>query len=474
MADHQRSNSRLRSGPAGIACLLLLLAGLHAPVRGQVAVAKPNVLFIAVDDLNAWIGALGAHPQARTPNIDRLAARGTLFRRAYCAAPACNPSRTALLTGRRPSSTGVYDNNQPWRAVLRDAVTLPEHFRANGYRVIGGGKIFHGTFNDRGVWDQYFNRPADPQPSGRPLNGILRTAHFDWGPLDASDEAMGDSKLVDWAAEQLARRAGKPLFLAVGFQKPHLPWYVPRKYFRQHALDRIRLPEVVPNDLDDIPPAGRRMAGPEGDHRQVVETRNWKTAVQGYLASISFADACVGRLLDALDRSPHARNTLIVFWGDHGWHLGEKQHWRKFALWEEANRTPLIIAGPGAWPDTRCDRPVNLIDLYPTLVELCGLSPREGLDGVSLAPLLKAPRREWERPSLSTYHRGNHSLRSDRWRYIRYADGTEELYDHERDPKEWRNVAAEPKNRKVIESLRAWLPKTDAPDAPRRGRPAAE
>ncbi|MFN4259298.1 MAG: sulfatase [Gemmataceae bacterium] len=430
--------------------------------------AKPNVLFIAVDDLNDWIGALNGYPGVKTPNLDRLAKRGQVFTRAYCAAPACNPSRVALLCGLRPSTTGVYLNSQPWRPVLPKTVTLPQHFMAHDYHVVGGGKIYHGGFPDPASWHNYFKQQADPLPSQRPVNGIPDTAHFDWGPLDVSDEDMNDYKVAQWAANYLKKKQqDKPFFLAVGLYRPHLPWYVPKKYFDMYPLDQVKLPKVLENDLDDIPPIGRRMARPEGDHKKVVESNNWEKAVQGYLASITFSDVCLGMVLDALDNSPHADNTIIVLWGDHGWHLGQKQHWRKFALWEEATRVPLMMVVPGMTkPGARCERTVNLLDIYPTLIELCGLSAKPELEGTSIVPLLNDPKATWDRPSVCTHGRNNHAVRSERWRYIRYSDGTEELYDHDNDPLEWHNLAAKPEYASVKKQLAAALPQQNVPDAP--------
>jgi arylsulfatase A-like enzyme len=458
-----------------VGILALNAAGSRAAQANDSPAGKPNVLFLAIDDLNDWIGCLGGYPGVQTPNLDRLAQRGVLFTRAYCAAPACNPSRTALLSGLRPSTTGVYHNNQPWRPVLPKAVTLPEHFTAHGYHVVGGGKIFHGSYFDPACWQDYFRERGNPQPATTPANGIANTAHFDWGPVDASDEAMGDTKVARWAAEYLAKKHDKPFFLAPGFIRPHLPWYVPRKYFDRYPLADIRLPKTRPDDLDDVPPLGRRMARPEGDHRKVVESNNWEKAVQGYLASITFTDTRVGQVLDALDNSPYAKNTIIVVWGDHGWHLGEKQHWRKFALWEEATRVPLMIVAPGVTrAGGRCERTVNLLDLYPTLVELCGLKAKPELDGTSLVPLLKDPAAPWDRPTLTTHGRNNHAVRSENWRYIRYNDGTEELYDHRNDPLEWTNLANRPEHAAVKKELAGRLPKTNAPDAPTaKERPAA-
>jgi len=444
-------------------------------LAAQGRTARPNVLFIAIDDLNDWVGCLGGHPDVKTPNLDRLAERGVLFTNAHCSAPACNPSRASLLTGILPSTSGVYYNSQPWRrsSVLADAVTLPQHFMAHGYRVIGGGKIFHGAYPDPASWHQYFpskrkTKPDDPLPPNRPLNGIPKTAHFDWGPVHVPESEMGDYKVADWVISQLRKKHDKPFFLACGFFRPHLPWYVPPKYFDMYPLDKITLPNVNENDLDDVPPIGRKMARPDGDHRKVIQYNQWRKAVQGYLASISFVDACLGRVLDAFDESPYAHNTIIVLWADHGWHLGEKLHWRKFALWEEATHAPLMIVAPGITKaGSRSHRPVSLIDIYPTLIDLCRLSPKPELQGKSLLPLLKNPDASWSRPALTTYGRNNHSLRTERWRYIRYSDGTEELYDHHTDPLEWTNLAGDPKYQQLKQELRRWLPQANAPESPR-------
>jgi arylsulfatase A-like enzyme len=460
--------------------LALPRLGLAAGAASSEAPARPNVLFIAVDDLNDWIGCLGGHPDTRTPNFDALARRGVLFTNAHCAAPLCNPSRAALMSGIRPATSGVYLNSQPWRPVMKDVVTLPQHFMAHGYEAIGGGKIYHGAFPDPASWHDYFpsqkqNKPPDPLPPGRPLNGIPNTAHFDWGPVDVPDEEMGDWKVADWARSQLSKKhppstgsgQARPLFLGCGIFRPHLPWYVPRKYFDMFPPEKVTLPKVQKDDLDDVPEIARRIARPEGDHANVIRTNNWHKAVAGYLASVAFADACLGRVLEALDNGPFAKDTIIVLWGDHGWHLGEKLHWRKFTLWEEATRCPLMIVAPGVTrPGSICRRPVNLLDIYPTLIDLCGLKPNRRLEGRSLLPLLKDPDAKWDQPSLCTYQRGNHSLRDERWRYTRYRDGSEELYDHAHDEMEWTNIAGDAKHDDVKSRLARWLPKTDAPDAP--------
>jgi arylsulfatase A-like enzyme len=445
-----------------------------ALVSGQSRRKKPNVLFIAIDDLNNWIGCLNGHPGTKTPNLDRLASEGVLFTQAHCAAPVCNPSRAALMTGKRPSTSGVYENQQPMRksTTLKDIVTLPQYLQQNGYTVIGGGKIYHTAYPDPASWQEYFpsqqqNKPPDPLPPKRPMNGIPRAGNFDWGPLDATDRDMGDSKVVDWASAQLRKSHNKPFFLACGIFRPHLPWHVPQKYFDMHPLNSIVLPNVNPNDLDDVPPIGRHLALRSGDHKKVLEHNQWKNAVQAYLAAISFADAQVGRVLEALRRSAYAKNTAVVLWSDHGWHLGQKLHWRKFALWEEATHNVFMIKAPGITrPGGRCNRTVSLMDTYPTLLDICGLPAKPSLEGVSLLPLLKNPTAAWDRPAVSTYLRGNHSVRSERWRYIRYNDGTEELYDHSKDPLEWTNLAGKHEFNAVKKEHARWLPTSDAPDSP--------
>jgi len=431
--------------------------------------SKYNVLFIAVDDLNDWVGPFGGYPGVITPNIDRLAKKGMIFNKAYCSAPVCNPSRTSLLTGVRPSTSGVYDNSQPWRNILPDAITLPQFFKANGYKVMGAGKIFHGAYEDSASWQVHYPAPESPKPPKTPVNG---GANFDWSPIDVTDEEMGDYKTVQRGIDYLEQSHDKPFFLAIGLARPHLPWYVPQKYFDMYPLSKIVLPVVITNDLDDVPQIGKTMAignpaGGKSDHQFILEKDQWKKAIQGYLASISFADAQIGRLLDALEKSDYTKNTIIVFFGDHGWHLGEKEHWRKFTLWEESARVPFIIVAPGnTKPNSICERTVNLMDIYPTLIDLCGLPQKPGLEAMDIAPLLKNPKIVWNHPSITTFGRNNHTVRTARWRYIIYQDGGEELYDHNADPQEWKNLANDPKYADRKKELAKWLPKVNAPAAP--------
>lgn len=429
---------------------------------------RPNVLFIAVDDLNDWIGCLGGHPQAKTPNIDRLAEESALFAHAYAPATSCAPSRTAVLFGMAPYKSGVYGHDQ----VHKDGAELPRTqlplnriFQKNGYHTAGCGKIFHGGKGHKQGWDEYVQnfpgvkaKPLDLGPDVRLGGGIQETD---------DDRKTSDGQLTDWAIAQLERKHDKPFFIALGLRKPHLPWDAPKKYFDLYDPETIELPEVPDDDLDDLPPAGKVFArnavgyGSIGDHGPVTATEGaWRRLVHAYLATSSFADANVGRILDALRKSPHHENTIVVLWGDHGWHLGEKHRWRKFALWERSTKTPLIIRVPGANSVGKTvDAPVGLQDVFPTLTELCGLKVTQPLDGNSLAPLLADPSSPWDKPVLMTHGPGNFAVRQGNWRLIHYADGSEELYDVRKDPAEFTNLAPDPKREGSRASLRQHLPK---------------
>ena len=449
----------------------VLVIALIAWTSSTSAAAKPNVLFIAVDDLNHWVGHLGRNLQVKTPNIDRLAKKGVTFTRAYCAAPVCNPSRTALLSGMRPSTTGVYDNSQDYRPAVAPELTLNSWFRTNGYFVAGAGKIYHGGGGRAWEWDAY-QRGGGGEPRGKLEPRGVGPIKF--GVLDCEDSEMPDYRIASWIIEQLQRKHDQPFFLACGFIKPHMPWNVPRKYYDLYPLESIQLPPHLTNDLADVPLAGVRMAHAMGDHEKVTAAGKWKGAIQGYLAAISFLDAQVGRVLDALEKSPHATNTVICFFGDHGWHLGEKEHWRKFALWEEATRAPFIWVAPGVTkPGGRCDRPVDFMAIYPTLCDLAGLPTPKHNEGVSIRKLLEDPKAEWKTPALTTHGFRNHAVRSEQWRYIRYANGDEELYDHHKDEFEFTNLALKgAESLSVKTELAKAFPKVNKPALPRRGQAA--
>ena len=429
---------------------------------------KPNVLLIAVDDLNDWVGCLGGHPQTFTPNIDRLAGRGMLFSNAHCQGTMCNPSRISLLWGRRPSSTGFYDNHyhiSKHPSFLKNHVNLPTHFAANGYKTLSSGKIFHtGRYFQvqgprAGQWRKGLDQKVHQKPKG--WHGI-----WDFGPQDYEESKFTDHITATWVADQLGNESDKPFLLACGFYRPHVPFFPPRRVYE--SLKDIKLPEVVEDDWDDIPDAARKVSMSNAKipvHDWMKKENRWQLAVHAYLASVRWTDEQIGRVLDALDQGPHAKNTIVVLFSDHGYHLGEKQRWSKFSLWERTTRVPLIISVPNGIKGST-DQPVELLSIYPTLIDLCGLSENPKLEGVSLQPLLKNPDSEWTHVAISTLGQNNHAIRDHRWRYIRYADGTEELYDHQIDPNEWTNLAegkAESLHQRVISRLKNHLPKTNVP-----------
>jgi arylsulfatase A-like enzyme len=454
-------------------------------------VERPHVLFISVDDLNDWIGCLGGHPQVKTPHLDALARRGVLFTNAHCAAPLCSPSRAAVFSGIHPWQTGVLENEDNILRKQPELVHLPQYFASQGYRTLGTGKLLHSNSKaivQEGFFPEQRWSPFDPQrvkytdenlPTkgtdprhavtyGRqqraavlPFNGMPSDRapqdkggeSFDWGPVDVSDSEMGDGQITDWAIQRLGEKHSTPFFLAVGYYRPHIPLYAPRQYFELYDDMEVTLPPFLADDLHDLSPTGRTRAleaVTAGAHETVLKYDQWQAAVKGYLACISFVDAQVGRLLAALDSSPYQDRTVIVLWGDHGWHLGEKQHWGKWTGWQRSTAVPLIIVPPGqsttVGNTTRaCDEAVSLLDLYPTLIDLCHLPARTDLSGTSLVPWLNDPQRFEDRTVVTTFGEGNHALSGQDWRYIRYADGSEELYDRKRDRHEWKNLASDPR-----------------------------
>ena len=446
----------------------------------------PNVLFISVDDLNDWIGCMGGHPQAKTPNLDRLADSGVLFTNAHCPAPACNPSRAAIMTGVAPHVSGVYDNRQKMRELMPDEVLIPKYFSQNGYWSAGSGKILH-YFTDANSWDEYFPAketenpfPSTKYPDKRPVNlpraGDWQYIETDWGPLDVTDEEFGgDYAVAEWIGKNLKKKHDKPFFLACGIYRPHEPWFVPKKYFDRFPLEDIQLPPgYQKDDLNDLLSEAQRR-GRNRYFAHIQKHDQWKKGIQGYLASIAFADAMVGRVLDALESGPNRDNTIVVLWSDHGWHLGEKEHWQKYTGWRVCTRVPLMIRVPksgaalpqGTKPKTICDQPVNLLSLYPTLLELAGLPAKKSNDAPSLVPLLRDAQHQWPHVAVTHLDRpGNYSVSDNGWRYIQYADGTKELYDIEKDPFEWKNLAGDPKHADRLAALTAKAPKNFAKYVP--------
>ncbi len=442
---------------------------------GHAAEPRRNVLLIAADDLNDWVGCLGGHPQVSTPNIDRLARRGMLFTNAHCQAPLCNPSRSSLLTGLRPTSTGIYGLLPGIRKVpsLQDHVTLPGHFGGNGYFTATSGKIFHdGSLaaaertREFQVWGSTAGMPYPPRKLVHTPDDIQA---MDWGVFPVDDRDQADWKIADSAISHLKGVAkDRPFFVAAGFRLPHVPCFASQKWFDLYPDATLVMPAVGSDDRDDVPAFSWFLHWklPEPRLSWLQSQNQWRPLVRAYLASISFMDSQVGGLLDALDATGCASETVVVFWSNHGWHLGEKGITGKNSLWERSTHVPLIIAGPGIQPGSTCTQPVELLDLYPTLVALCGLPVRNGLDGHSLVPQLAEPSAPRPWPAITTHNRGNHTVRSQRWRYIRYADGTEELYDHRVDPNEWTNLASDPRFADIKHDHARWLPVSEAQPAP--------
>ena len=452
--------------------------------QGPGLIEHPNVLFISLDDMNDWVEPLAGNPQTLTPQLERFAQSGVTFRHNYAPSPGCNPSRSAMLTGLHTFTSGMYSNYQDWRDVpaLQQVQTIGQHFRSGGYYTAGAGKIFHYQQVDETGWDDYYPSidnpmPPDNFPEVRPANMPpfeYMYNMFDWGPLAISDEETADYQTVEYISGQLGREHDKPFFLAAGIYRPHLPWYVPQEYFDRFPLESIRRPELLAEDLDDLGPVAQELITRGGNyHRHVVEAEQWDKAIQGYLASIAYADAMVGHLLDALESSPYADNTIVVIWSDHGWQLGEKEHWRKFALWENVIRTVMMMRVPdgiaklpeGSARGVATDNLTSLLDIYPTLADLCNLPPRDDFDGVSLRAMLADPSAPVPRPVITTYDYGSYSVRYENWHYIRYIDDSEELYDLETDPEEWHNLAADSAHADTVTRLAAFIP-ADPVDLP--------
>ncbi len=437
------------------------------------------MLFIALDDLNDWIEPMGGHPQAKTPNMQRLADSGVFFDNAHCAAPACNPSRSAIFTGRSPHRSGMYSNGQKMREVMPVAELIPKYFSNHGYWSGGSGKMLH-YFIDAQSWDDYYpaketenpfpkHIPFGERPKSLPRGGPWQYVATDWHAFDVTDDEFGgDSKVADWVGAKLMEESDKPFFLACGIYRPHEPWFVPKKYFDMFPLENVQLPPgYKEDDLDDLPPAGKS-AGPNRYFEHILAQGQWKRGLQAYLASIAYADAMLGRVLDTLDRSPNKDNTIVAMWSDHGWHLGEKQHWQKYTMWRATTRIPFIFRVPegapglpqGTQPGSVCSKPVNLLSLYPTLVELCGLPAKSDNDGPSIVSLLENPSAKWPHVSLTHSGKpGTFGLSAEGWRYIHYENGDEELYNISADPYEWTNLAANPEHAPKLAELRSLAPK---------------
>jgi arylsulfatase A-like enzyme len=477
-----------------LACLLAL-----ANVLTQVSVlaAPPNILLIAIDDYNDWSGYLNGHPQARTPNIDAFASQGTVFRQAYCNSPSCNPSRASVMSGKHPNSTGLYSNQLTgtsttidFRAYYPNAITLPQYFNANGYNTYRSGKIFHlwgdwvttnGTKTDKSFEFSASGSSNIVPGAAWPLSGINFIHDYcDWGAFDQPESDFGEYSRASIAIQKLNEAHPKPFFIATGFYLPHLPWYFPKSLLNEPALAHIKdvnqvlLPEVVSNDLSDMPAVAVELAHTaDSQPKNVLDTNitysSWheaitangksKEAVQAYLASAYFVDKQVGRLLTALQNSPYKDNTIVILFSDHGWMLGQKEAWSKYKPWQESVRTHFIIKAPGIAPAI-IDKPISLVDIYPTLIDLAVIPMKADLDGRVLTPLLKNPSIPWDYPVVTAHldtRGGWQSVRNERYSYIRYmTNNEEELYDRSADPREWNNLASNASFTTVKNQLRAF------------------
>jgi len=438
---------------------------------------RPDVLFISIEDIAPLMGCYG-HPVVKTPHIDALAKRGVLFEKAYCTVAVCNPSRAAVASGLRPETTGVFGNSVDWRLRMPEGhKTLYEFFRDHGYETAICGKLLHHQryFKDKTpeaqqrenrMWTtrlrarskRYQKKPVKPQgPTPKGLKkGDYNERSLNWGPTGLSDAEQRDGAIATAVAKKLTEKRGKPLFMAVGLHAPHYPLRAPDKYFAMYPPERIELPKNPPDDLADVPFTYSRFNTTDEQWCDADEKRQ---EIAAYYATISYIDTCVGILLDALRKAGRERTTVVCLWGDHGMHLGEHGLWRKYTLFENAARVPFLIAAPGvAKEGAVCKRPVELIDMYPTLADLCGLPAPKGLEAVSMKPLLADPERPWKRGAFTSRGKGQRTLRTERWRYTEWGGPAKaELYDHQADPGEFTNLAKTPEHAETVAELSKLL-----------------
>jgi arylsulfatase A-like enzyme len=445
---------------------------------------SPNLLFISIDDCSDWLGFLNNHPGTHTPNLDALARTSLVFTHAYCAAPMCLPSRTPVLFGRAPYRSHVYDHSDESRKsyteLVETASSLVDDLWAAGYETLGTGKVFHDGQRQR--WMQY--RPVEqyvpghhrrrPESAGRhdpvwrsPYDGLpigggerFKANMIDFGPSGVGPGDEPDGETTQWVLERLREDRQRPFLLALGLYLPHEPWRLPKQFFDLHPLEDVVVPEFRPGDLQDVGAYARDHIVDQFQRFELLRASGlWEEAVQAYQAAISYADDRVGKVLDALARSDYADDTVVVIWSDHGYHLGEKLHIEKFTLWERATRVPLVIHVPGRFDHhDEFDRPISLLDLGPTVAELCRAEIHAPHDGQSLLSMLAEPTAAERRPPVMTWLTGNHAVRRGPWRYIRYRTGETELYDHRDDPDEFVNLAGRRQHAAIQSELDAFLP----------------
>ena len=479
----------------GIFFSFLILGVLSCDRLPRKAEQNPNIIFISIDDLNDWVGFLG-HQQAITPHMDQLAARGYSFINAHCPAPVCGPSRTAILTGMQPVTLGIYDNNIKFSRDLPEIISLPEHFRKNNYKVFGVGKLFHGGTSNvpKTAFDEYGGKRGSAAPFtssdlqnskqnpfhtvnklGKtfklPLNGIpadryWNKAHtFDWGAVDLPDSLFSDRKSVDWAIEKIDQIGDEPFLLTVGFERPHQPLFNPKRFHDLYPIKSIRLPDVPEEDLEDLPHRAKQLAlypKTSGRHESVLKFGQWENAVASYLASVSFVDDLIGDLVKALDNRNLIEKTWIVLWSDHGWHLGEKQHWGKATGWFRSTRVPFLIVPPHGNPrykkSKKVNHMVNLLDLAPTMADIAGIPHQNQWEGRSLMPILDQKVEDWEGFTITTFSIGSHTVSTPNWQLISYYDGSFELYNLNNDSHQFKNIADLPSSLEIIDKLKKHIP----------------
>ncbi|TWT50630.1 Choline-sulfatase [Rubripirellula amarantea] len=452
---------------------MAITVSLVEPCRGQTtngqsSAERPNVLMICIDDLNDWVEPLGGHPQVKTPAMAELASRGMNFRNAHCQSPLCNSSRTSLMTSRRPSSTGIYGLGPWFRNVdeFRNITTLPQHFARAGYETYSAGKVYHGGYFQKTpegieVEFQHVGPPGragigppkklvPPTPGGdHPL--------VDWGVFDHEESDKGDYQVASWVVDQIGEmESSKPFFMACGFFLPHVPCHTTPKYWDMYPDETLIMPPIDHVERSDCSPFSWYLHWelPEPRLSWLEDNNEHRNLVRAYLSCITFMDTQIARVLEALDQSPYADNTIVCLWSDHGWHLGEKNISGKNTLWERSTHVPLIFVGPGIESGV-CEQPAELLDVFPTLADLAGLEVPAELEGVSLKPQVVDPS-ESRRPAVTEHNPGNYAIRDQRYRLIRYADGSEELYDMVADPNEYSNIIDDSKHAEAASRLREF------------------
>tara|TARA_B110000003_G_C16635014_1_gene528056 strand:+ start:261 stop:1709 length:1449 start_codon:yes stop_codon:yes gene_type:complete len=437
---------------------------------------NPNVLMIIVDDLNDWVGYSKGHPDVQTPHIDKLAARGIAFTNAHCQFPVCGPSRASIFSGFRPDTTWILNNDVKSSdiEVLKKSREIGSellhcYFNRHGYKTMAVGKLQHRHIAKNST-EMSGGRPAAKKAPQR-LSFNSKYTGTDWGIFDLKDEDTADHKSAQWAVERLKEQHNKPFMLMVGFIRPHVPWTVPKQWWELYDRDKIALAPYQKDDLDDLPAASidTNLLGFMPQVEKLKKSGQLRDATHSYLAAVSFVDHKIGMVLEALDNSPYKDNTIVILFSDHGYHIGEKGSFQKHSLWQRATCVPMIISTPRMTVGKQCHKPVELLDVYPTMLDLCGLPPNLKNEGISLVPLLEDLDLEWDKYAITTYRKqkkhcistavtyvkeASHSVFGERYHYILYHDGSEELYDLEKDPNEWQNIASDEEMQPVKERLK--------------------